>query len=127
MWKNWTPWYDERLRIHFDLYNSTYSLQDFIEREICIYDFDGKLLHCILKRVAWDNLKVELSDGRTITIHLTQEGRQVYPIQSITTLEWEKIYVHQDPNVECAHWSLDVESIFSEEQAYRGRILEQLQ
>lgn len=123
MWKNWSPADDERLTTHFDLYNSTIFLWDFIERDICISDFQWNILVCTLKKVAWDNIKIQLLDGRTATIHLTQEGRKVYPIQSISTPQGEILYTHQDPSPECIHGRLDIDMIIAEEQAYIDRIL----
>jgi len=111
------------LDTHFDYYNSTEPLRWFVGKAIQISDFVWEVVDCVLEKVSWDNIRIDLGEQKQITLHLVQEWREKYPVESIRDIAtWEEIYHHIDPpNNDIEHIPLDITAIIAQEAAERKR------
>ncbi len=115
------------LDTYFDLYNSTQSLKWLEWDRISVCDFYGSAVDGVLKKVSWDNIKVDIEGKWEVTIHLVEEWRDSYPVNYIVNNKWEEVYCHIDPEFKQVRYiPLDIDQIISDQEAYYQRLEQQI-
>lgn len=101
----------------FDGCNSLVCLESLSWATIEIIDFFGHEVHCVLKSIGFDNIKIELSKWEELALHLVGEGRNIYFVQTILDTTGKSVYSHVDPEgVKVQHAEINIEQLLQERE-----------